>query len=72
VPYKGSSAEILNRAILEKGNPSGDLFFGVDNTFLSRALREDIFIQYESSLIENVPGQFILDDQCAGFIGPAG
>jgi thiamine transport system substrate-binding protein len=58
----GESAEILNRAILEKGNPSGDLFFGVDNTFLSRALREDIFIQYESSLIENVPGQFILDD----------
>ena len=58
----GESAEILNRAILEKGNPSGDLFFGVDNTFLSRALREDIFIQYESPLIEHVPDRFILDD----------
>jgi len=58
----GSSGEVLNRAILEKGNPSGDLLYGVDNTFLSRALREDIFIQYESSLIENVLDQFILDD----------
>ena len=53
---------VLNRAILEKGNPSGDLLYGVDNTFLSRALREGIFIPYESPLIENVPDQFILDD----------
>ena len=58
----GSSGAVLNRAILEKGNPSGDLLYGVDNTFLSRALREDIFIQYESHLIDNVPAQFILDD----------
>jgi thiamine transport system substrate-binding protein len=58
----GSSGEVLNRAILEKGNPSGDLLYGVDNTFLSRALREDIFIQYESDLIDKVPAQFILDD----------
>ena len=57
----GSSGEVLIRAILEKGNPSGDVFYGVDNTFLSRALREDIFIKYESSLLENVPDQFILD-----------
>ena len=36
--------------------------YGVDNTFLSRALREDIFVQYKSSLIDDVPSQFILDD----------
>jgi len=58
----GSSGAVLNRAILEKGNPSGDLLYGVDNTFLSRALREDIFIKYESPLIKDVPSQFILDD----------
>ena len=57
----GSSGAVLNRAILEKGNPSADVFYGVDNTFLSRALREDIFIKYESSLLKNVPDQFILD-----------
>ena len=58
----GSSGEVLIRAILEKGNPSGDLLYGVDNTFLSRALREGIFIPYESDLIKNVPARFILDD----------
>ena len=58
----GSSGQVLNRAILEKGNPSGDLLYGVDNTFLSRALREEIFIQYKSEQIANIPAQFILDD----------
>ena len=57
----GSSGDVLIRAILEKGNPSGDLLYGVDNTFLGRALREDIFVVYESPLVENVPDQFILD-----------
>ena len=57
----GSSGAVLNRAILEKGNPSGDVLFGVDNTYLSRALREDIFVKYESSLLKNVPDQFVLD-----------
>ena len=58
----GSSGQVLNRAILEKGNPSGDLLYGVDNTFLSRALREEIFIQYKSGQISNIPAEFILDD----------
>ena len=58
----GSSGQVLNRAILEKGNPSGDLLYGVDNTFLSRALREEIFIQYKSGQIGNIPAEFILDD----------
>ena len=58
----GSSGQVLNRAILEKGNPSGDLLYGVDNTFLSRAIREEIFVQYKSGQIGNIPAQFILDD----------
>ena len=57
----GSSGAVLNRAILEKGNPSGDLLYGVDNTFLGKALREDIFVKYEPPLLKNVPDQFILD-----------
>jgi thiamine transport system substrate-binding protein len=58
----GDAGEMVNRAILEKGNPSGDLLYGIDNTYLSRALREDIFIKYESPLLENVQDKFILDD----------
>ena len=58
----GSSGEVLNRAILEKGNPSADLLYGIDNTFLSRALKEDIFVAYESPGLRSVPQQFVLDD----------
>lgn len=52
---------MLNQAILTKDNPLGDVLYGVDNTFLSRALNEDLFIPYESPLLENVPEEFQLD-----------
>jgi thiamine transport system substrate-binding protein len=58
----GSSGEVLNRAILEKGNPSADVLYGIDNTYLTRALREGIFVAYKSPLLENVPQRFILDE----------
>lgn len=57
----GDSGENVNRAILEKGNPSADLLYGVDNTFLTRALKEEIFVPYESPLLSNVLEQHILD-----------
>ena len=57
----GSSGEVVIRAILEKGNPSGDVLYGIDNTFLSRALGEEIFVEYESPLLENVPDHLVLD-----------
>ena len=58
----GDAGEILIRAILEKGNPSAHLIYGIDNTYLGRALREEVFIPYESPALKNVPKQFILDD----------
>lgn len=58
----GDTGFALNRAILEKGNPSADLFYGVDNTYLGRALDEGIFVKYESDNLEFVPDRFILDD----------
>ncbi len=57
----GDSGEALVRAILEKGNPSADLLYGVDNTYLSRALDEDIFDKYEPGALDQVSAQFILD-----------
>ncbi|SVE39471.1 uncharacterized protein METZ01_LOCUS492325, partial [marine metagenome] len=38
----GDAGEVLVRAILEKGNPSADLLYGIDNTYLSRALAAGI------------------------------
>ena len=58
----GSSGDVLTRAILEKGNPSGDLIYGIDNTYLTRALDEEILVKYESPLLSKVQKEFILDD----------
>lgn len=57
----GDTGFALNRAILEKGNPSADLFYGVDNTYLGRALDEGIFQEYESPNLEFVPERFHMD-----------
>ncbi len=39
----GDAGAALNRAILSKATPLADVFYGVDNTFLSRALDADIY-----------------------------
>lgn len=57
----GDTGAALNKAILAKGNPLADVFYGVDNTFLSRALNEDIFEPYASPALSNVPQAFQLD-----------
>ena len=51
----GDAGQALVRAILEKGNPSADLLYGIDNTFLSRALGENLFTPYRPDLIDSVP-----------------
>jgi thiamine transport system substrate-binding protein len=58
----GDAGSVLNRAILTKDAPLADLLFGVDNTFLSRALEEDIFEPYDSPLLSEIPDRFKLDD----------
>ena len=57
----GDAGSVLNRAILTKDAPLADLLFGVDNTFLSRALEEDIFDPYESPQLADIPDQYKLD-----------
>jgi thiamine transport system substrate-binding protein len=59
----GDGGEIVNKAILAKDAPLADVLFGVDNTFLSRALENDIFLPYESPLLSNVPENLRLDPQ---------
>jgi thiamine transport system substrate-binding protein len=58
----GDAGAVLNKAILTKDAPLADLLFGVDNTFLSRALDGDIFEAYESSGLGQVADEFKLDD----------
>lgn len=57
----GDTGTAVNKAILSKDKPLADVFYGVDNTFLSRALEEGIFEIYESPLLTDIPDHFELD-----------
>jgi thiamine transport system substrate-binding protein len=57
----GDAGAALNQAILTKDKPLGDAFFGVDNTFLSRALDEGIFVPYTAKGLRTVPPELQLD-----------
>jgi thiamine transport system substrate-binding protein len=57
----GDAGATVNQAILTKDNPIGDVLFGVDNTFLSRALDAGIFRAYESPGLADVPDDLRLD-----------
>ena len=59
----GDTGTALNKAILAKDNPFADVFYGVDNTFLSRALAEGIFIPYQSPVLAQIPSKYQLDPQ---------
>ncbi len=57
----GDAGSMVNQAILTKGAPLGDVIFGVDNTFLSRAVAEGIFEPYESPRAAGVPDELRQD-----------
>ncbi len=57
----GDTGAALNKAILSKNAPLADVFFGVDNTFLSRALAAGIFEPYQSPLLSDIPDHYKLD-----------
>jgi len=57
----GDAGAALNQVILTKDHPLGDVFFGLDNTFLSRALDAGIFEPYQSPELATVPAQYQLD-----------
>ncbi len=59
----GDTGTMVSQAILTAGNPLGDVMFGVDNTFLARALNADLFEPYESPNLADVPDVFKLDPQ---------
>lgn len=59
----GDAGQVVNQAVLTAGNPLGDVLFGVDNTFLSRALEANIFIPYTPDNLDTIDERFILDPE---------
>jgi thiamine transport system substrate-binding protein len=48
----GDTGTMLAKAALTAGNPEGDVMWGVDNTFLSRAIADGVFEPYETSVAD--------------------
>ncbi|MFI7503031.1 thiamine ABC transporter substrate binding subunit [Streptomyces sp. NPDC049687] len=57
----GDAGQAVNKAILTKDNPQGDVFFGVDNTLLSRALDNGLFQSYAAKGLDQVGSAYQLD-----------
>ncbi|MFI8950887.1 thiamine ABC transporter substrate binding subunit [Streptomyces sp. NPDC053750] len=57
----GDAGQAVNKAVLTKDNPQGDVFFGVDNTLLSRALDNGVFQPYEAKGLDRVDARYRVD-----------
>ena len=57
----GDAGEALTKALLTAGNPEGDVFFGVDNDLLSRALAGNVFDTYTPPELGRVDRAYDLD-----------
>ena len=59
----GDTGTMVAEAVLTAGDPLADVIYGVDTTFLQRALDAEMFTPYESSELASVPEEFRLDPQ---------
>lgn len=57
----GDAGTMLNQAILTKDNPIADVIFGIDNTFISRAIDNDLLLAHEAADIDTVEASLRLD-----------
>jgi thiamine transport system substrate-binding protein len=57
----GDTGALLNRVILAGMTPEADVLYGVDNTYLSRAIEAGIFEPYQSTFLTRIPKEFVLE-----------
>ena len=61
VRKSGDAGALTNQLVLTKANPLGDVAFGVDNTFASRALKEGVFADYHSPEADKGSRRYAVD-----------
>jgi thiamine transport system substrate-binding protein len=59
----GDAGQLVSSAILTKDNPTADVMFGIDNTFLQRGLDAELFLPYASPLLAAVDAALQLDPE---------
>ena len=66
----GDTGQLISKAILTAGNPEGDVLWGVDNTFLTRATEGEVFSSYTSPLTKNMAADVVEMTQPDGVVTP--
>jgi thiamine transport system substrate-binding protein len=59
----GDAGEMLNTLLLSKDAPLGDVVYGIDNAFLSRALAGGLFAPYDAPALADIPERLKLDPE---------
>ena len=60
VQAAGDAGELVNKLVLTKDSPLGDVVFGIDNTFASRALANGVLADYASPDLTEAEEQYLL------------
>jgi thiamine transport system substrate-binding protein len=59
----GDAGAAIGQAIIVKSDPVADAFFGIDNTFLTRALDNGLFEPFTARGLDDIPAKFQLDPE---------
>ena len=65
----GDAGTLTTKLVLTKDNPTGDVAFGVDNTFASRAVDEGVFAEHDVELPAGAE-QYALEGDAADLLVP--
>ena len=61
VQPQGDAGQLTNKLVLTKDSPLADGVYGIDNTFASRAVEEDVLSSYSSKALPDSAADFELD-----------
>lgn len=71
VQAAGDAGELVNKLVLTKESPLGDVVFGIDNTFASRAVDNGVLAEYVSKDLTDAEAPFLLPAASGGeFLTP--
>lgn len=62
----GDAGELVNKLVLTQDSPLGDVVFGIDNTFASRAAGNGVLEEYVSGDLTDAEAPYLLPDGSGG------
>jgi thiamine transport system substrate-binding protein len=62
----GDAGELVNKLVLTKDSPLGDVVFGIDNTFASRAVSNGVLEEYVSGDVTDAEAAYLLPTGSGG------